>query len=468
MRCASLCLLVAALAAADPPPQGMDVVEAARAAGRAVGLPAPPEDKPWANEVAALTDPDPGTHGPAIRALGRRGAAVLPDLEVLAGDEDYRIRMRLLQVLQMIGGAQAAPLSLRLSEDRDPRVRELAFFALGSCVGEGVLPRLERGLEEPFSLGRQAAARALASLADPRAIPALARLGRERDDLVRRDMASALAGLVATPEGVPVAAEWLARGDDAQREALLEALPASADPRLCPPLVEVVTGASGPRSDWLRYLAVRGLAWCGDLRACEALVPLAEQAAREDLRLAAAETLTILTGWRAAPGRAWTVWWNDRRAAVTRLARRDALLAALHDPRAPIDPTALAEWSVADLTSLVDACLGRPEDRIPAWWPERAWRILAADDPQRWIPALADRAIALPLTASLERLALAAMVEQLGGPTALHHLRRQAADLETRSKEDAQRAKELNLQALDAGPERTVLRLAIERLGRRP
>ncbi|HAT11659.1 MAG TPA: hypothetical protein DCS97_13945, partial [Planctomycetes bacterium] len=86
-----LALLTAAalLGAADDdaPPRGMDVVPLVK---RAVELVTPSEPpvagRPWSDDLAALTDPDPSVNGPAVGRLAKRGSAVLADLALIAND----------------------------------------------------------------------------------------------------------------------------------------------------------------------------------------------------------------------------------------------------------------------------------------------------------------------------------------------------------------------------------------------
>lgn len=163
--CAAILLAAAGLSALDDgaPPQGMEVLPLIKAAGEALsGKEAALPGRPWSNDLASLTDPDPSIHGAAIGSLVRRGAIVLPDLTIMSNDRDWALRTRIVRVAAGIGGIEGAPLTLRLSKDSDPRVRRLAIVGLGRCRGDEVLQRL---LELSTSLDGDERAMAAPSLA---------------------------------------------------------------------------------------------------------------------------------------------------------------------------------------------------------------------------------------------------------------------------------------------------------------
>jgi HEAT repeat protein len=442
-----VCLMSALVAEDRPEPQGVDMVPLIKQ-GVELLKPKPPEDKPWAYDLADLTDHDPSVHGRAIRNLISHGREVLPEVTIIAGDSDWRIRARVAQVAAGIGGSDGAPLLLKLSHDPDLRVRESATLGLGQCRGEGVYERLAELLITRETTLREKAAVSLGALGDLRAIGPLALQRTVSDDLVRREMARSLNLLVQNPAGVAAALVELDRLDGDARDAVIEAVAPIGDRRLVPPLVRIAEDpqrrADGTRtaaSAWTQISAVRALGICGDRRAWQTLAALAAQHPQPEVKAAAAVSLKALTGYGANPGKAWEVWWTAQAGRAQAQAGFDALVAAWHDPAAVPDPTALADLTAEQRDELLDACLGRPEGRLAPWWPSLAWRVIGADDPARWATLLADRAIAVPSGgAAVERLQLIALIERLGGPAARAAIERIADDLTARVEPEAERA----------------------------
>jgi hypothetical protein len=81
----------------------------------------------------------------------------------------------------------------------------------------------------------------------------------------------------------------------------------------------------------------------------------------------------------------------------------------------------LAPFTPAELWPLAEAAL-RVSDPLRPWWPERAGRILRADDPVRWLGELETRAAAEP--DQDRRARVAALIDHLGGAAAVPVLRR--------------------------------------------
>lgn len=445
---------IAAGAGADDQPgapaQGLDIGQTAQTVRGWVAPPAP--QQPWSRAISELTSDDEGLQHRAEAELIRHGAEVLPDLTILADDHDPLLRMRVVTVASGIGGEAPVPLLLRLGRDPDGRVRTASVLGLGRCRGPGVFERLRDALQAVDADERDAGAQSLGALGDVRALALLARMTQESDDLARRDEQAALAQVAAQPAAVPVLAELIGGTDGVMRDTLILASASLNDPRLCPALLAVASGSAPAPT---RFLAIRALAHDGDSRAWQNLCRIAAEAGEPQLRSAAADTLTALTG---APGmgQGWTVWWRDHAAEAARLAARDRLLASLHDPNAPIPAAELARWSVDDLSPLLEGALGNGA----AWWPARAWAAIRADDPARWSDALTQRLVALP--EPTPRLALLILVDQLGGPRCVDNLHRIAADLARRERAEAvlARAKQL---VPDRGPERAALAIAGER-----
>jgi hypothetical protein len=451
------------LAAEEQPlPQGADVLPLVKK-GVDLFTPRPPAGKPWAYDLAELTDHDPAVHSGAIRQLIDHGPEVLPDVTIVAGDTDWRIRARVAQVAAGIGNADGAALVLRLSRDPELRVREVCALGLGQCRGAGVYERLaELSLVHETTL-REKAAQALGTLGDLRAIPLLADQQSENDDLVRRERRQALARLVQNPAGIAAALDQLTALGGDRRDALIEAVSTIPDRRLGPALCDIVRNPrQGAGSTWTTVLAVRALGVCGDRRAWGLLAACAADHAQPEVEAAAAASLTALTGYTANPGKAWTVWWLAHQGEAAHFAAFDAQVAAWHDPAAVPTREQLAAFALEDLQELVEACLGRPEERLAPWWPSLAWRAIAADDPARWCGTLADRAISAPSgLGAIERIACIAMIERLGGATATRELQRVLADLERRSEAEAEAAKKAGTIAPDHMAERKALALAL-------
>ncbi len=469
---------VTGIHAADPTGDGgdvhgMDMIGAAKTVAGWVSPTKPSADKPWSAALGDLTAEDPRSQAKAIRTLileGGRHPEVITDLTVLSDDRDWRLRARLVQVCADIGGEAAAPLVLKLSRDREARVRELSALALGQCNGNDVFSRQLELLQAPESHIREAAAKSLVGSTDLRALEPLTRQEKEPDDLVKRAMRETLGVLADRVTSVPTIVALLGTLKDTRRDALLEAIANLGDPRLCPPLVSIAAdpdraGRAPEASAWTQFLAVRGLATSGDYRAVTILVALADGDATGDVRVMAADTLRSITGYGAAAGKAWRVWQSDHAATIAHLCERDALLADLHDPQLAIDPEALAKWSVEDLAPLVDAVLGMPVGRIAPWWPARSLAVLRADRPERWSPVLAKRITAMPTNQQDQRLALIMVLDDLGGPEAVTALTDVIRELKERSERELDKANESKSLAPDHGPEIELLRHALTRRG---
>src|SRR4051812_40513004 len=123
LRAAPLLLLLSAAVAAKaedqgPHAEGVDVIHAAKTVKDWVA-PAAHGDKPWSDDLAALSGDDAASQRRAVASLIRRGPAVLADLAVLGKDRDWLLRSRVVEVATGIGGAEAAPLLLDLTRDRE-------------------------------------------------------------------------------------------------------------------------------------------------------------------------------------------------------------------------------------------------------------------------------------------------------------------------------------------------------------
>ncbi len=443
--------------AEEPLMQGMDVGEAAKTVARMVAPPAH-GDKPWSDDLAALTGKDARSQQIAMGNLVRRGPVVLADLAVLAKDQDWLLRARVAQVAAAIGGGESAPLLLSLSHDADPRVREIATLGLGRCSGPGVYERLVEQSAAAESGVRQAAAQAMGSLGDVRALRSLSRAADECDDFTKRDMKSSFDRVAQRPEAVPEILHLIEQGRTTQRDTVLEACAQLHDPRLCPALVSLLTSNAG--GAWTSYLATKALATNGDSRAWETLCHLAADAPQQDLRDAASESLRALTGYGGF-GKAWSLWWRDNGPDAPRRMERDRLLADLHDPSRVIERTELVSFTPDELMPLVDSAL-----TSGGWWPARAFAALQADDSARWMDPLVARARATD--DPIARVAMIVFIDQLDGPGSQAALRTVAKDLESRIEAETRQAKDGGRMAADHGPERLALAAALRRRASKP
>ncbi len=462
MRLPVLLLTVSLSCLAEDIPRiesGVDVIKTGQALIDAFRPDRDIASKPWAGDLAALSNPTSDIAQRGIRSLIQRGQVVLPDLEVLAHDIDPLVRSRVAEVVMGIGGTAAAPLALLQSQDQEPRVRELAALGLGRCQGDAVRPRLVAMLDEKHSQVRTAAAAALGLTGDGAAIGALLRADTEPDSLAQRAMNDSLVRLVARPEAVPVVVALLAQESGGRRDGLLTALLTVADPRLCPALLPLLRPAMGipaaptggqlkgqPQA-WTTWLVIRALATNGDSRAWEPLCSIAADAPNAELRETAAATMRALTGWQTGAGKTWQVWWTDHDAEAAARIPLDTFLAELRDPNAPITRADLAAFSPAQLMPLVDASLGRA-----GWWPARALQALRADDPARWGQPLMARYSAS--SNALERIGLVLIVATISGPTAPDTLAAMRAHLETLATTEIAKAEEAGRVPPDYGAER--------------
>jgi HEAT repeat protein len=432
----------------EPKLDGVDVIQAVKDLSAEIG--GPPQSKvakgkPWEGDIAGLTDPRPEHFNPAMAALIRRGAEVIPDLTVLAADQDWRIRGRVVQVAAGIGGDGGTGLVLALSRDPEKQVRELAAFSLGMAGGKGAFERLAQLLGAGDPIIREAAARGLSTLGDARGLGLLCGYAREHDDVVQREMHGGLAQLALRVTSVPALIELLQTRQGDELAALVDTTFPIGDPRLCPALAALL-----PSSDErVALFAARALSANGDSRALGRLCAVAANGAHAELRSTAAETLRQLTGYPAAAGQAWSLWWTTHQQEVEALSARDAFIAALHDPLHVVVRAELTAFSVEQLAPLIDGAL----ESGKRWWPARAFLVLATDDAARWTgPLLARIAAAKDPN---QRLALIILLDQLGDKGAASGL---GALLDGDLKEPPQ-------ALLANGAERIALGVALQRRG---
>lgn len=110
-------------------------------------------------------------------------------------DDDRDVERRLAALKLGVHRVEAAREALirHLQSDRDPRVREIAAYALGRIGGPTAAEALLAAREDPSVEVRLAVVEALAAHLDGRAAPALAEMAERNDDRVSLAVARALA-----------------------------------------------------------------------------------------------------------------------------------------------------------------------------------------------------------------------------------------------------------------------------------
>jgi len=163
-----------------------------------------------------------------------------------------------------------AEVGLRAALEADaPGVRWAAAIVAGERAAIGLVPELMRASEDE-DLGVQVAAvRALAQIADARAVPVLCRwLGEKRlIPEIRQQIARAL-GEIGSAEAVEPLIQALRDEDESVRAAAAKALGRIGDARAVEPLIQALRD-----SNWrVRAAAAEALGRIGDVRAVEPLV----------------------------------------------------------------------------------------------------------------------------------------------------------------------------------------------------
>jgi HEAT repeat protein len=192
-----------------------------------------------------LSDTNAAIRKSAAFALGRIGGPALtaaPEIAKCLADPDAGVRAAAAEalgdiVLALHGGgisiweAAGPALGKTLANDKDPRVRAAAAYALGAC-GEraaSLAPALRTALHDPDARVRRNAARATGRLGEQAgdAVDDLCKLLKDSDALVRRDAVIALGsvGLPAARSAVrPLLALASAEKDGVVKRAALDKL----------------------------------------------------------------------------------------------------------------------------------------------------------------------------------------------------------------------------------------------------
>lgn len=138
---------------------------------------------------------DPGARFAAVRALGRTGAPEAVDalLRVLGGTDDPGVEAAALAALGELGDPRGTEAVTARMESADRDLRRVAAIALRQIAPPGAAERLVRALGDPDWRVRLAAARTLARVDAPEALPALRDVRAcDPDPLVRQAAARAL------------------------------------------------------------------------------------------------------------------------------------------------------------------------------------------------------------------------------------------------------------------------------------
>lgn len=255
--------------------------------------------------IAPATPPAPqgATRTAAKKSLPPAPVVSSPDLVLLLGDLEGRVRRRAALAIGRVGLAEGvAPLIKTLSADGEPEVRQMAAFAIG-LLGQrqGVEP-LRTALNDASPIVQGRAAEALGLIGDASSSPAIAAMATRQfaastvatldpDDLTypqspgaeafrlgiyalaRLKAYDALAAVVLDQTGQPRARWW----------PVAYALSRADDKRFVPALTTLVGGGGS----FTRAFAARGLQTLKDGSALGALI-LRAQGWQEDPRAAVA------------------------------------------------------------------------------------------------------------------------------------------------------------------------------------
>jgi HEAT repeat protein len=165
---------------------------------------------PLVRELVAATDVSARrAYRDALVALDHVG---VPLLEDMVGDERWFVVRNMVGILGEIRSADAIEHFRRTIEHSDARVRRETVLALSKVGGEEAVPLLAKGLNDPETALRGAAALGLGLTKLSVAVgPLLNRLPHESDAEVELEIVRAL-GRVGDPRAVPVLAERASGG----------------------------------------------------------------------------------------------------------------------------------------------------------------------------------------------------------------------------------------------------------------
>lgn len=368
--------------------------------------------------VTALTDSRERVHERAVAALAEIGKAALPDLEILARDENPALRLRVALVLTQIDGAASRELLLQMSYDAESAVREVVTLGLGRKRHDDVLRRLAVLLNDEVPGVRESAALAVALTDDGRGIRLLANafvmeripenITPQLEQQLKRARTAkydALRALCQRPHHMSFVQRYVDKLQGPMLHVLLEVTWSLADPRLCPTLISVLKKDIDLES---QRRAAKSLRSNGDARCVEVLCRIA--ADNLGPAFEAAKALSVLTGHQSGPGKGWALWWRDHEQRIEEMIPRDAFIARLHD--LDYQPTAadMQRFQPRQLEMVIDGILGDGARH----WPEQAWLALQQDDPARWSAFLLQEYAEEP--SEVRRVGLLLIMLRLGDP----------------------------------------------------
>ena len=181
----------------------MTIVSLAVLIALAGGASTPPssDEKPLADRIEALRDPDAAVRLEAARAIGAIGPAALPDLIAALEDEHPQVFAGAASAIHRIGpeAKEAVEPLVKLVKKDDPFARHAGIYGLMGIGPEAraAVPALIEALNHEHFHTRYWACRALREIGPEAkaAVPVLVRLLQEDLASVRRHAAQALGGI---------------------------------------------------------------------------------------------------------------------------------------------------------------------------------------------------------------------------------------------------------------------------------
>jgi HEAT repeat protein len=240
-----------------------NVREAAAEALVRIGAPAIP------SLIAAAQDP--AVRGDVVKALGQIGAPAVEPLIAALKDGDESVRDAAAVVLGQAGDPRAVePLIATFKEEHWSYVRDdlPAAQALGQIGAPAVEPLIAALKHEDWRM-RQAAAKALKHIGDPRAVEPLIAALKDEDARMRQAAAEAL-GQIGDPRATEPLIAALKNEDWRMRQAVATALGQIGGPRAVEPLI----AALRDDDERVRAATAAALGQAGDPRAVGPLITL--------------------------------------------------------------------------------------------------------------------------------------------------------------------------------------------------
>lgn len=251
---------------------------------------------------------DTDARAEAALALGAIGdsSAFEPLTTKLADalETDWTLSWYIIDALGMLGNTRAVPLLIGAVEHSDIDVQKSALHALVSFGPQvAVAPLVDIVLDKDSRAVRTLAVRALGTIGDPRAAPALVRVIEDHgnDKYLRGGAAKAL-GQVGADEAYNLLLQVFKSGneDEDVRRGAAVGLGHLGDRRALDPLLAALEDADWP----LRHSLAEAFGYLGDQRAIEPLIKLLRDR-RSEVVLQAVQALGKLGDARAVPELTW-------------------------------------------------------------------------------------------------------------------------------------------------------------------